>query len=67
MQFPWQQEAVIRYSQRVLSSFQHWTGRSLLNASGSPQEIAQARFDAPLVPSISPKASGQFFFLRWRR
>lgn len=49
MQFPWQHEAVIRHSQSLLYSFQHWTGRSLLNASGSPQEIAQALFDAPFV------------------
>ncbi len=28
LQFPWQQEAVIRHSQSLLYSFQHWTGRS---------------------------------------
>lgn len=49
LQFPWQQEALIRHSQRLLHSFQHWTGRSLLNASGSPTEIAQQLFEAPFV------------------
>ncbi len=47
LQFPWQQEAVIRQSQRLLHNFQHWTGRSLLDPSGSPAEIAQALFEAP--------------------
>jgi len=48
-QFPWQQEAIIRHSQRLLHSFQHWTGRSLLDVSGSPAEIAQQVFEAPFV------------------
>jgi hypothetical protein len=48
-QFPWQQEGVIRHSQRLLHSFQHWTGRSLLDASGSLEEIAQQLFEAPFV------------------
>jgi hypothetical protein len=47
LQFPWQQEAVIHQSQRILHSFQHWTGHSLLDASGSPIEIARALFEAP--------------------
>jgi hypothetical protein len=46
-QFPWQQEAVIRHSQRILYSFHHWTRRPLLDASGSPEQIAQALFEAP--------------------
>jgi hypothetical protein len=48
-QFPWQQKAVIRHSQRLIHSFQHWTGRSLLNTNGSPEEIAQQLFEAPFV------------------
>lgn len=48
-QFPWQQEAVIRHSQRLLYSFQHWTGRTLLDASGLPEEVAQQLFEAPFV------------------
>ncbi|HCF25996.1 MAG TPA: MEKHLA domain-containing protein [Cyanobacteria bacterium UBA11049] len=47
--FPWQQQAIINHSQRLLHSFQHWTGRSLLEVNGSPVEIAQALFEAPFV------------------
>ncbi|BAZ26186.1 hypothetical protein NIES4073_70920 [Kalymmatonema gypsitolerans NIES-4073] len=51
IQLPWQQETVIRHSQRLMESFYYWTGRSLLYANGSPQEIAQALFDPPFVVS----------------
>ncbi|MBW4450219.1 MAG: MEKHLA domain-containing protein [Spirirestis rafaelensis WJT71-NPBG6] len=44
IQFPWQQEAIARHSQRLLHSYQHWTGTSLLNVSGTSEEIAQALF-----------------------
>lgn len=47
--FPWQQQAIISHSQRLLHSFQHWTGRSLFEVNGSPVEIAQALFEAPFV------------------
>ena len=47
--FPWQQQAIISHSQRLLHSFQHWTGRSLLDVNGSSVEIAQALFEAPFV------------------
>jgi hypothetical protein len=30
---PWKNSQVIQHSQRLLKSFQHWTGRSLLNNS----------------------------------
>ncbi|MBD0303023.1 MAG: MEKHLA domain-containing protein [Tolypothrix sp. T3-bin4] len=49
IQFPWQQEAIARHSQRLLHSYQHWTGTSLLNVSGTSEEIAQALFEAPFV------------------
>jgi hypothetical protein len=48
-QFPWQQDVVIRHSQLLLHSFKHWTGRSLLDVSGSQEEIAQQLFEAPFV------------------
>ncbi|MCV3215089.1 MEKHLA domain-containing protein [Plectonema radiosum NIES-515] len=48
-QFPWQQEAIIHHSQRLMYSFKHWTGRCLLDVSGTPKEIAQALFEAPFV------------------
>ena len=47
--FPWQQQAIISHSQRLLHSFQHWTGRYLLDVNGSSVEIAQALFEAPFV------------------
>ncbi|WP_193195456.1 MEKHLA domain-containing protein [Nostoc sp. MG11] len=50
IEFPWQQEAIIRHSQRLMSSFQHLIGDSLLNINASsPQEKAQALFEAPFV------------------
>ncbi|MBD6618676.1 MEKHLA domain-containing protein [Komarekiella sp. 'clone 1'] len=50
IEFPWQQEAIIRHSQRLMSSFQHWTGDCLLNINASsPQEKAQVLFEAPFV------------------
>jgi hypothetical protein len=49
IQFPWQQEAIARHSQRLLHSYQHWTGTSVLNVSGTSEEIAQALFEAPFV------------------
>ena len=49
IQFPWQQEAIARHSQRLLHSYQHWTGTSVLNVSGTSEEIAQAVFEAPFV------------------
>ncbi|AFY34670.1 MEKHLA domain-containing protein [Calothrix sp. PCC 7507] len=47
--FPWHQQAIILHSQRLLQSFQHWMGRSLLDVSGSPEEVAQTLFAAPFV------------------
>jgi len=47
IQFPWQQEAIISHSQLLLKSYQHWTGNSLLDFSGSPIEIAKALFEVP--------------------
>lgn len=46
---PWQQPKVIQHSQRLLRSFQQWTGRSLLPNSGSAAAIAQALFEASFV------------------
>ncbi|WP_442935795.1 MEKHLA domain-containing protein [Nostoc sp.] len=49
IEFPWQQEAIIRHSQRLVDSFQHWTGDYLLDVNGSPLETAKALFEAPFV------------------
>lgn len=47
--FVWQQKAVICQSQRLLYSFEHWTGNALLNITGTPAEIAHTLFTAPFV------------------
>jgi MEKHLA domain len=49
VQFPWQQESIIHHTQRLLHSYQHWTGETLFDLSSPPQEIAQALFEAPFV------------------
>jgi hypothetical protein len=59
--FPWQQQAIISHSQRLLHSFQHWTGRSLFEVNGSPVEIAQALFEAPFVLVSHSKESDPIF------
>jgi hypothetical protein len=57
--FPWKNSQVIQHSQRLLKSFQHWTGRSLLNRSTLNlsenllaerlERLAQDLFEAPFV------------------
>ena len=47
IQLPWQQESIILHSLRLINSFQHWTGRPLLEAEGSPLQLAQVLFEAP--------------------
>ena len=49
IELPWKQEVVIHHTQRLLQSFQHWTGNCLLDASGSLEQVAQALFEAPFV------------------
>ncbi len=46
---PWQQSDVLKHVQRLLRSFHHWTGRSLLDAEGTPADTAQKLFEAPFV------------------
>jgi MEKHLA domain len=48
-QHPWQQEAIIIHSQRLLHSYHHWTGESLFDLSASPEDIAQNLFEAPFI------------------
>jgi hypothetical protein len=47
--FVWQQQEVICQSQRLMYSFEYWTGNALLDITGTPAEIAQALFTAPFV------------------
>ena len=49
MSLPWRQPAIIQQTQRLLHSFQHWTGRPLLELNGSPIEQSQRLFDADFV------------------
>lgn len=58
---PWENPQVIQHSQRLLKSFQHWTGRSLLNSlilnlstssalsAEQLERLAQDLFEAPFV------------------
>ena len=48
-QVPWQQEAVIRHSLRLLHSFQHWTGYALIDTNEPPILVAQRLFEASFV------------------
>ncbi|MDJ0620720.1 MAG: MEKHLA domain-containing protein [Calothrix sp. MO_192.B10] len=49
VQHPWQQEEIIRHTQRLLHSYQHWMGQSLFDLSIPPEDLAQALFEAPFV------------------
>jgi len=46
---PWQQPHVIRHTQRLLTSFRHWTGQALLTPQVPPVTQAQMLFDAPFA------------------
>lgn len=46
---PWQLPAIIYHTQRLIKSFQQWTGHSLIQKSNSPEETAQSLFEAPFV------------------
>jgi MEKHLA domain len=45
IEIPWQQASVIDHTQRLIRSFQHWTGK-LLIARDSPEKQAQSLFKA---------------------
>lgn len=45
----WQHSEVILQTQRLLLSFQYWTGESLLSLKGDRKILAQALFEAPFV------------------
>jgi len=45
----WAQPSVIVWTQRLLDSFHHWTGRELIGRSGSMEDRAHALFEAPFV------------------
>jgi hypothetical protein len=45
----WTNPAIIEWSQLLLNSFRHWTGRELLERVGDPDYQAHALFQSPLV------------------
>ena len=45
----WAHPSVIVWTQRLLESYRHWTGRELLGQIGSLEDQAHALFDAPFV------------------
>ncbi|BAZ14852.1 hypothetical protein NIES4071_67220 [Calothrix sp. NIES-4071] len=49
LQKPWQKNAIIYYTQCLLHSYKHWTKESLLDLSTTPEQQAQALFEAPFV------------------
>lgn len=49
VQYPWQQEAIIRYTERMLRSYHHWTGQSLFDLNAAPLDVSQWLFEAPFV------------------
>ncbi|CAH2570768.1 MEKHLA domain-containing protein [Planktothrix agardhii] len=46
---PWKQERIIIHTQRLLRSYQHWTGEILLNFNDTPEEVAEILFYSPFV------------------
>ncbi len=49
VQYPWQQETIIRHTQSLLRSYQHWTGQLLFDLDMAPSDVAQFLFEAPFV------------------
>lgn len=45
----WQRQAIIEHTQRLLQSYRHWTGKSLVEETGTPTEQTQTLFRAPFV------------------
>lgn len=49
MILPWKQDRIILHTQRLLRSYQYWTGETLLEVQGTPEAIAEVLFYAPFV------------------
>lgn len=45
----WQQPTIIRHSQILCRSFQHWTGKSLIETIDDPLTLSESLFKAPFV------------------
>ena len=46
---PWTDPMVVQWSQRLLDSYRHWTGRDLIERIGDPEMQARALFGMPAV------------------
>ncbi len=46
---PWRRPAIIAQTQLLLDSFEYWTGKQLLERTGTIEEQARALFSAPFV------------------
>lgn len=46
---PWKQDGIMIQTQRLLRSYQHWMGETLLNLNDTPEEVAESLFYAPFV------------------
>ena len=49
MLVPWQQPEVIKHTECLMRSYQHWTGLELLSGAHLPQDSARQLFQAPFV------------------
>ncbi|WP_019499421.1 MEKHLA domain-containing protein [Pseudanabaena sp. PCC 6802] len=49
MQAIWQQPELILHSMRLYRSFQHWTGKPLIETKGADEEIARSLFEASFI------------------
>lgn len=45
----WREPTIVQWSQLLLDSFRHWTGRELMERTGSVENQAQVLFAAPFV------------------
>jgi|SRR5690242_10979016 len=45
----WMDPAVIEWTQRLLDSYRHWTGRDLIDRHGDPECHARVLFESPMV------------------
>ncbi len=42
-------DEIIRHTQNLMRSYQHWTGQALFDLSVTPEDLTQLVFDAPFV------------------
>jgi len=46
---PWNKPWVVEWSQRLLTSYRHWTGRELIERIDDPASQARVLFEAPFI------------------